>query len=58
MEDGMAADTQLLQGEVVEDPSSQKLDVEGLLAAFLHALLEEQKAEIPVGGNLPGTVTQ
>jgi hypothetical protein len=41
----MAADTSLLQGEVNEDPSSQKLDVERMLAAFLHALLEEQRNE-------------
>lgn len=38
----MAADTQLLQGEVVENPSNEGLDVEGMLAAFLRALLAEQ----------------
>ena len=38
----MAADTQLLQGEVVENPGSQKVDIEGLLADFLRALLVEQ----------------
>jgi hypothetical protein len=41
----MAADTTLLQGEVVENPSTEKLDVEGLLASFLGALLREQTGQ-------------
>jgi hypothetical protein len=41
----MAADTSILQGEVIENPESQKLDVEAFLAAFLKSLLKEQKSE-------------
>ena len=37
----MAVDTSLLQGEVEENPSNEKTDVEGLLAGFLAALLKE-----------------
>lgn len=39
----MAADTERLKGEVVENPQGLDLDVEGLLAGFLRALLEEQQ---------------
>ncbi len=39
----MAADTERLKGEVVENPEVQELDVEALLAGFLRALLDEQK---------------
>jgi hypothetical protein len=50
MEDGkMAADTNLLQGQVVENPGAQKLDVEAFLAAFLQSLLKEQR-ESPESG--------
>ncbi len=38
----MAADTTLLQGEVVEDPHNEKLNVEQLLASLLSSLLKEQ----------------
>lgn len=40
----MAADTDLVQGEVNENPNTQRQDVEELLKAFLKSLLEEQKA--------------
>jgi hypothetical protein len=43
MEDGMATDMTLLQGEVVEDPEGQDMDVERLLIGFLKALLEEER---------------
>jgi hypothetical protein len=42
MEDRMATDTNILQGEVVEDPTIQELNVEKMLIGFLRALLEEQ----------------
>ncbi|MGK5084503.1 hypothetical protein WDW37_14505 [Bdellovibrionota bacterium FG-1] len=41
----MAVDTTLLKGEVVAEPKVDKLDVEGLLADFLRALLVEQNIE-------------
>ena len=41
----MAADTNLLQGEIAENPENKKLDVEAFLAAFLSALLKEQSQE-------------
>lgn len=41
----MAADMNLLQGEVAENPEAQKLNVEAMLAAFLSALLQEQKKD-------------
>jgi len=41
----MAADTTILQGEVIEDPKAQKLDVEALLASLLKSLLQEQTVE-------------
>lgn len=44
----MAADTTILQGEVIEDPQGQKLNVEQLLAALLHSLLQEQRADSKV----------
>jgi hypothetical protein len=37
-------DTSILQGEVIEDPETQELNVEKMLIGFLKALLEEQKA--------------
>jgi hypothetical protein len=43
----MAANTELLQGEVNEDPGGRKLDVERFLLGFLQALLAEQKASAP-----------
>lgn len=39
----MAADTTILQGEVIADPQSQQLDIQALLAGLLKSLLEEQK---------------
>lgn len=45
----MAADTTILQGEVTEDPQEQKLDVERVLAALLHSLLQEQKVQATEG---------
>lgn len=39
----MAADGNLLQGEITENPDTEEKDVETLLASFLHALIEEQK---------------
>jgi hypothetical protein len=39
----MATDMTLLQGEVVEDPEGQDMDVERLLIGFLKALLEEER---------------
>jgi hypothetical protein len=42
----MAADTTILQGEVIENPEEQKLDVEALLAALLRSLLQEQRGEV------------
>ena len=44
----MATDMSLLQGEVVENPKDQVLDVEQLLAGFLRALLDEQREQAPV----------
>ncbi len=41
----MAADMNLLRGEVVENPKTQELEIEALLAGFLRALLDEQKPE-------------
>ena len=41
----MAADGQLLQGEITEDPAAEERDVERLLAGFLQALIQEQKRE-------------
>lgn len=38
----MAADTERLKGEVIENPAVQDLDVEALLAGFLRALIDEQ----------------
>jgi hypothetical protein len=40
----MATDTQLIQGEVMDDPTANEMDVERLLIGFLRALLDEQKA--------------
>ena len=42
----MAADGKILQGEVIENPGSEKKDVERLLAGFLRALLDERKAPV------------
>lgn len=41
----MATDTDKVQGEIVEDPENQGMDIERLLAGFLRALLDEQKME-------------
>lgn len=38
----MAADTTRLQGELVQDPENQILEVEKLLQGFLRSLIEEQ----------------
>jgi hypothetical protein len=38
----VATDTSILQGEVVEDPVTQEINVEKMLIGFLRALLEEQ----------------
>lgn len=48
----MAADTTILQGELMEDPREQKLDVEAILAGFLSSLLREQNSQ-----NTPGATT-
>ncbi len=40
----MAADGNLLQGEVTENPANEEKDVEKLLSAFMRALVEEQKS--------------
>jgi len=44
MEDGkrMAADGNLLQGQVNEDPTTEKRNVDGLIQGFLRALIAEQ----------------
>ena len=39
----MATDTNLLMGEVIEDPGVQYRQVEVLLANFLRALIQEQQ---------------
>jgi hypothetical protein len=39
----MATDTNLLTGEIIDDPEGQERDVEQLLVSFLHALIQEQK---------------
>ena len=39
----MAADTTQLQGEIIEDPEKQEMDVENLLAGFIRALIAEQQ---------------
>jgi hypothetical protein len=39
----MATDATRLQGEIVEKPEAQELDVERLVAGFLRSLLAEQK---------------
>jgi hypothetical protein len=39
----MATDTSLLEGEVVENPVEQEVNVEKMLFGFLRALLEEQQ---------------
>ncbi len=39
----MPTDAERLKGEVKENPESEGLDVERLLAALLRALLDEQK---------------
>ena len=39
----MATDTNMLMGEIIENPEGQERDVELLLANFLKALLEEQR---------------
>ena len=41
----MAADTTILQGEVIEDPKAEKLDVEALLSSLLRSLIQEQTAD-------------
>jgi hypothetical protein len=37
--------TSLLQGEVVEDPKSDDINVEKMLIGFLRALLQEQNGD-------------
>jgi hypothetical protein len=41
----MAADGQILQGEVNESPKSAEIDVEAMLTGFLKALIEEQASD-------------
>jgi hypothetical protein len=41
----MSVDTNLLMGEVIENPEGQPRDVEQLLVGFLRALIEEQGLE-------------
>jgi hypothetical protein len=41
----MAADTTILQGEVIENPKEQKLNVEALLASLLKSLIIEQSGQ-------------
>ena len=50
----MATDTSVLQGEVNDDPESQELEVEKLLAGFLSALIEEQKQLVPLSAAISG----
>ena len=40
----MAADSNLLQGQVTEDPATEKRDVDALLNGLLQALLAEQRS--------------
>jgi hypothetical protein len=39
----MATDTNILQGEVSENPSKTDMDVERLIVGFLRSLLDEQR---------------
>ena len=41
----MAADGQILQGEVNDAPGTGEIDVEAMLMGFLMALLEEQRSD-------------
>lgn len=41
----MAIDGTLLQGQVIDNPGTEELDVEGLLLGFLQALAAEQKGD-------------
>ncbi len=41
----MATDCKKLQGEIIENPEVQELNVEAMLAGFLRALLDEQRSE-------------
>lgn len=43
----MATDTYLLMGEVIENPEAEEKDVEKLLTGLLHALVEEQRLQMP-----------
>jgi len=47
----MATDCKKLQGEIIENPEVQELNVEAMLAGFLRALLDEQRAESPRPGS-------
>ena len=49
MEDGkrMAADGNLLQGQVNENPTTEKKDVDALLKGLIEALLVEQRGGRP-----------
>ena len=38
----MAADTTRLQGEIIDNPENQPLEVEKLLLGFLRSMIEEQ----------------
>lgn len=39
----MATDTNLLMGEVIDNPEGEEKNVEQLLSGFLQALIEEQR---------------
>jgi hypothetical protein len=41
----MSTDTNILMGEVIDDPERQEKDVELLLVGFLKALIDEQRQE-------------
>ncbi len=43
----MATDTNLLMGEMIEDPTGQEKNVEQLLVGFLKALIAEQIIQTP-----------
>lgn len=41
----MATDTSLLEGEVVENPVEQEVNVEKMLFGFMRSLLAEQQGQ-------------
>ncbi len=45
MEDGMAADTQILKGETHTEPGAQPGEIQRILELFLDSLVAEQTLE-------------